>query len=401
MNQATGTASALKIPGTPEEGSITVTAETTVGTNSTPVSVSTTIYYGPDPDPEDPDDPDGPDDPDDPDDAHTVSLDADTVVLSTNDAPVTITATLENDAPTPVSWSVSPSGLSYTINGDEFTITPANSTPGIYTVTAKDGDDCASDSATVIILKLEHETESEYPVGQQDRTNLGVAEYVNLNIVPGIISADWSSTSGSLTNHIQGRNSVKFEAPHKAGSATVTAKLDDVPVSLFVEFNVIEPTGKKAGRTPENNILSVGEVGISALIEQIILPLSVSFYRLEFRERDGSTTNRTGYFANTNLFPEAKLFHESGEEWVGIRYHNNNAVDLVELYGDDMLPKPWYDGSFTWEIPNEWRVVGSSETNSFGIYTQAFYIDTNGTVSITKFGATVSRDTNGVYTATK
>ena len=60
---------------------------------------------------------------------------------------------------------------------------------------------------------------------------------------------------------------------------------------------------------------------------------------------------------------------------------------------------PWLGGgSFTWPIPNAWRVEGDvGVTNTFCNTDQRFELDANGTSRLKKFGYTGELMTNGVY----
>jgi len=60
---------------------------------------------------------------------------------------------------------------------------------------------------------------------------------------------------------------------------------------------------------------------------------------------------------------------------------------------------PWLNGgSFTWPIPNAWRVSGDTGvTNLFGNTDQRFELDADGTARLKKFYRVGERMTNGVY----
>ena len=64
---------------------------------------------------------------------------------------------------------------------------------------------------------------------------------------------------------------------------------------------------------------------------------------------------------------------------------------------------PWLGGgSFTWPVPNAWRVkddVGAE--NVFCNTDQRFELDADGTARLMKFNCTGERMTNGVYRQTR
>jgi hypothetical protein len=58
--------------------------------------------------------------------------------------------------------------------------------------------------------------------------------------------------------------------------------------------------------------------------------------------------------------------------------------------------EPWSQGSFEWDIPQKWQVVGSNCTNDMVGCNQLFDIDASGTVTIYKYGFGIQRSTNNV-----
>jgi hypothetical protein len=63
------------------------------------------------------------------------------------------------------------------------------------------------------------------------------------------------------------------------------------------------------------------------------------------------------------------------------------------------VQKPWHSGgSFDWPIPGNWRIGGAGTTNSLTGWDQRFELQSNGTVTIRKWGKWVTRSTNDVIT---
>jgi hypothetical protein len=75
---------------------------------------------------------------------------------------------------------------------------------------------------------------------------------------------------------------------------------------------------------------------------------------------------------------------------------NNQIEDFDYCYynGSDHLPPPWSGGTFTWQIPALWEVVGDSSTHSLPWSDQVFSLDGSGTMTITKYGHSVTRTVN-------
>jgi hypothetical protein len=109
----------------------------------------------------------------------------------------------------------------------------------------------------------------------------------------------------------------------------------------------------------------------------------------------------TGYFAATNLWTTNPAYfwqHQPG--FPGFLGASNNVLDNVAIgsVGAVQLPAPWQAGSFTYVIPNRWEVGVEGMSSTLPPSRQVFSIDSNGTVTITKFGLTMMRYTNNFIT---
>ena len=54
---------------------------------------------------------------------------------------------------------------------------------------------------------------------------------------------------------------------------------------------------------------------------------------------------------------------------------------------------PWSQGQFTWNVPWKWW-IGSNTNSMTNGWQQVFTIDASGTVTVSKFGHTVTRSIN-------
>ena len=105
----------------------------------------------------------------------------------------------------------------------------------------------------------------------------------------------------------------------------------------------------------------------------------------------------SGYFTNSFL-PKNLILHTPNEDWTGITEDNKlMATDKVLGFG---LPQPWSAGDLAWSIPAVWHVVTTSQSNSLPWNDQSFEIYANGDFTISKFGHSITRGTNNLYTAT-
>lgn len=82
-------------------------------------------------------------------------------------------------------------------------------------------------------------------------------------------------------------------------------------------------------------------------------------------------------------------------QWSTIN-EDNSTSDNVSMA---LCPKPWNGGgSYTWPIPNAWRVVDYLfATNVFTHTDQRFELDADGTARVSKFGWTGERGTNDTH----
>ena len=130
-----------------------------------------------------------------------------------------------------------------------------------------------------------------------------------------------------------------------------------------------------------------------------LLPRRVSFKNVQLIELPRVATDANGYYAQpskADLLDHGK--HDAGK-WVEVEEYNivNDETFMQKN------PQPWLGGgSFTWPIPNAWRVKDDvGVTNTFCNTDQRFELDANGTARLKKFGYTGERMTNGVYRQTR
>lgn len=291
-----------------------------------------------------------------------------------------------------VEWTSNPSGISG--RGRSITFNPSLLAPGEYVVTARtDVVKAYFDTCVVRVVKIVTETVSSFPSDRSRRT-VGVGERVMCRIVPASLSANWHGTSGLLTPTFG--NFTLWEAPHNSKLVKVVADVIDGP-QCDIDFNVIVPSGFLAPHAPSTIPLGQNIAGAGMRVNLWLSPLNVSFSRVEIVEIGAVSTNATGYFADTNLWPTANLNHagHGADTWVPVGNANFIGTDNA---CSGACPGPWSQGHFTWPIPAAWRVAGDSSTNSLSWSDQDFSIDQLGNVTVLKFNHGVTRSTNDVYT---
>ena len=249
------------------------------------------------------------------------------------------------------------------------------------------------------------------------RLNLGVGEKVDLSGMPA--ETVWQGPGLLATN-----SAVTFTAPSNACTATVTATFKDAE-PLQVSFAVKEPSGVDQAHTyiietnfPPISGLQGGQAAAGMHLHVVMAPTDVSFYRVMMEEVGEDATTITGYFTNAYLFttnPASFLRHATADTPFNLNENNmwdrdtaNQSYDYCLTFypgGFGFPPTPlggyWFPGgSFTWNIPWNWWITGSSHTNYVANgWQQIFAVDPYGTVKITKFDSKwVQRTTSGVIT---
>ncbi len=229
------------------------------------------------------------------------------------------------------------------------------------------------------------------------RTNLGVGEQVTLSFSQTVpVPLTWTTTAGGVDQF------GNFTAPSNACSATVTVTASNGATLSFPTFTVFAPSGYDhavitSTHKPFN--FTVYEAGAAMHQNVWIAPTSVSFYRVQMMEVGEDASGNTGYFAygvNPEYFTTSDLSHKNhgAGHWFGPLSENNE-------FSDDCSSGPWFQpweggGGFTWNIPVCWKIGDNGQTNSIAGWNQIFSMDASGTMTITKYGQSVSRTINGV-----
>ena len=224
----------------------------------------------------------------------------------------------------------------------------------------------------------------------QNRHIYGVGEELSLTCVPGSCVTSASASLGTLTDIQNG--CADYTSPAEADSPVITVNCGSSQKDIQLE--VFEPEGYMVQSISADFYGLPNEAGSFDLhFTNRILPLYVSFYAIEVTEIALVSTNAIGYFAQ----PEHADDLDHGKrgaygQWSPINA-DNSTTDMARM---GYCAKPWNGGgSYTWPIPNAWRVVGDGvSTNVFTQTDQRFELDADGTTRLTKFGWGGERGTN-------
>ena len=130
----------------------------------------------------------------------------------------------------------------------------------------------------------------------------------------------------------------------------------------------------------------------------VVAPIDVSFYNVQMLEVGENASNVTGYFLD---HPQLSHIGNGADVWFDLDEENQwpSSWDYANLTN---WPSPWdKDGGFTWNIPAKWKVVnstGTSPEHTITGWNQVFSIQIGGTITIQKFGHSVTRTTANVIT---
>jgi hypothetical protein len=213
------------------------------------------------------------------------------------------------------------------------------------------------------------------------RTDVGVGEVVTFT---GSASGKWTATSGTPVT-LPSAATFSWTAPDRAQDVTIKLAVGSENATL--KMKVLEPASILCARNSTIPI-GAGTAGAGMKLTFNYSPMKVSFGNVEAKEVSGPATSIKGYFKKH--YAAADLKHDSGDTFTAIKENNKDSAEDTASYSDAV--KPYEDGSFDWVIPNNFRVkTEAGDGKQFTTVTQAFAIDSVGTVKITKDGVSVRR----------
>jgi hypothetical protein len=237
--------------------------------------------------------------------------------------------------------------------------------------------------------KVTHETMWDAPDGTgKTRTTVGVGETVFFS---ADVDGDWSATNAKpgKPKTVKKNQQYDWVAPNTADSVTITFDPGGGAAPTTVVIRVIQPDDVKFDFKDDNSKIPKGTMGATLHTDVSLLPLSVSFAATAWKEIPGPGSKPDGYFKGQKLpdhHPAATPRH------IGAK--NAGPTDEAEFRG---FPKPWdQDGTFEWEIPNNYVADGESGNGHFIKNThQVCKIEgppNAGRTTVTKEGPSATRD---------
>ena len=220
------------------------------------------------------------------------------------------------------------------------------------------------------------------------RKELGVGEIAYVFATP--VDADLGLTVSGCVDDV---TRWIYKAPQRAAIQTLSVSTSEC--SLPMTFQTFEPEGLLA--TDYGGIWGVpaGTAGnFSGTFTVYVMPTNVSLTAIEKREIGCVATDAAGIFATLEYQGWLDHTNHGAERWHGLN-PGNRCIDEISF----AVITNWGGNaaSFTWPIPNVWRMKDASSEVTFphdSGFNQRFEIDADGTSRIRKFHWIVERATN-------
>lgn len=250
--------------------------------------------------------------------------------------------------------------------------------------------------AMLYIAWLTSKTVAQTPTNRA-RLKFGVGEEINFKIRPAIEEANWTTTTGGDFNHEDGADVILRLKDSTGTGKKVTASF--FGYALEKECEIVAPTGIASADIKSPTEYPVGQAGAGMILDPVVVaPTDVSFYNVRLKEVTGDASAITGYFLKPGQTPPRHGTEQGAGHWFPLDEKNQWQDEA----GSSGWPAPWDEaGSYTWDIPVQWMVVGYDfTTNEHDMpgWLQVHSIAIGGTVTVEKFNRKVTRTTANVRT---
>jgi hypothetical protein len=215
------------------------------------------------------------------------------------------------------------------------------------------------------------------PAGKTDRTTVGIGELSSF-VVSDVDGGSWKSADGTGKT----ANSVSFQWTASAAGANVITYTAADKTTSSVTMTTVVPTALSGNKDTDRSY-PAGTEGAGMDLTVTMSPTTVSFQALELMEQTCGASAISGYF--TTHAPGSHDAAAGAGTWNQVG-PANDVSDTAESFG---WPSPWSRGGFTWAIPANWRMKGSTTSTAFtATVDQVVTIGgTDGKTTVTKLGA--------------
>lgn len=231
-----------------------------------------------------------------------------------------------------------------------------------------------------------HQTRDQAPAGTSDsRLTVGVGELINFKSnMPGT----WRATAARAGRPMTGEGDVyQWYAPSVGTQVKVTFTPESGKDPVDMDVTVLAPTLDYKNPKPHSYpTQAAGKAGVGMYTTVAYGPDTVSFSETEWWEQPGPASDPSGYFSGRDDLP----FHrpEPDDLAIGERNVSEGWGDVAAFWG----PQPPYRlGSFKFTIPTFYRVKGEGVRHKIRDVDQVCTLAADGTMYVTKLGATTSR----------
>lgn len=233
-----------------------------------------------------------------------------------------------------------------------------------------------------------HTTSDKSPEGTSTRTRVGVGELVTFKSnMPG----RWQASNGAkaFPKTAMG-DQFLWAAMNVKGSVKITFDAGKGHSPIDIQMDVIEPTvdylKPRAVAFPGQ---APGVAGVLMETDVTFRPMEVSFANTMWWERPGPASGATGYFQEHMTVRHRKLpYHHPNPDDLQIEAGNGGPTDQAGWWD---FNGPFKPGSFEWVIPTYYKVVDDGERHLIKNVHQRCDIAADGTMTVTKESATLSR----------
>ena len=216
--------------------------------------------------------------------------------------------------------------------------------------------------------------------------------------------ADWPSNKvrhvfgpqETFKVYIEGNKVADFTAPLTPGVADMSFAYNGSTCTFPIR--VIAPNGV-AGFWRANDLECSGStIGAGFFADVQVLPTYVSFEKLGIMEDIAPVSGRWGCFLDLSKYPHSQFAHTE----VRGALQPLGIGDMNMIKGHDHVQSrlgdyPSEAGGYSLSIPVKWGVDGGPYVNDFGNMLMTVNVQTNGKVTVSKFGITRGREPYGLY----
>ena len=189
-----------------------------------------------------------------------------------------------------------------------------------------------------------------------------------------------------------------FNAPLTPGVSNVS--FDYNGSTCTFPIRVIPPSGIAGTLRSYDSSCSGGTIGAGFTAYLQVLPAYVSFAnKLRIMEDVAPMSGRWGCFLNNwPHYPSSQFAHtEERGAWNPLKISSENKVEGFDHARTTFADIPSENGGYMLDIPLKWGIEGGPYSYDAGHVLQTTSIQTDGTVTVSKFGITAMRKPNEDY----